>query len=42
MRTQVGALGDKGQVEQTQDAILVLRAALVMREVKRVDAGLRL
>jgi hypothetical protein len=37
---QIGAVGDKGQVKQTQYAILVLRAALVMREVKRVDAGL--
>ena len=36
---QVGAVGDKAQVEQAQDAILVLRAALVMSEVKRVDAG---
>jgi len=39
---QVGAVGDKAQVEQTQDAILVLRTALVMSEVKRVDAGLGL
>jgi hypothetical protein len=39
---QVGAVGDKAQVEQAQDAILVLRAALVMSEVKRVDAGLGL
>jgi len=39
---QVGAVGDKAQVEQAKDAILVLRAALVMSEVKRVDAGLGL
>jgi hypothetical protein len=29
-------------IEQAQDAILVLQAALVMSEVKRVDAGLGL
>jgi hypothetical protein len=37
---QVGGVGDKGQVEQAQYAIFVLRATLVMREVKRVDTGL--
>ena len=41
-KDQVGAVGDKGQIEQTQYAILVLRTALVMSEVKRVDAGLGL
>ena len=39
---EVGAVGDEAQVEQSQDAILVLRTALVMSEVKRVDAGLGL
>jgi hypothetical protein len=37
---QVGSLGEETQIEQAQDAILILRAGLVMVEVKRVDARL--
>jgi hypothetical protein len=39
---QVGALFQEGKVEQTEDAILRLHAALVVVEVEGVDAGLRL
>ena len=35
-------LCEKLQIEQAQDAVLVLRAGLVMVEVEGVDAGLRL
>ena len=41
-RHQVSSLGEETQIEQAQDAILILRAALMMWEVKRVDARLRL
>ena len=39
---EVGALSQEGEIEQTQDAILGLHAALVMMKVERVDARLRL
>jgi hypothetical protein len=39
---KVRALFQKREIEQTQDAVLRLDAALVMVEVESVDAGLRL
>jgi hypothetical protein len=39
---EVGALGQKAEVQQAQNASLVLCATLVMAEVEGVDAGLRL
>ncbi len=38
----VGAFGEEGKVEQTQEARFGLQSALVMLEVKSVDAGLGL
>ena len=40
--TMIGALPKEREIEQAQDAVLGLHTALVMVEVKRVDAGLRL
>jgi hypothetical protein len=39
---KIGAFVEERQIEQTQDARLGLLAALVMEEVKGIDAGLRL
>ena len=39
---EIGALFQEGEIEQTQYASLGLHAALVVMEVKSVDAGLRL
>jgi len=39
---EIGAFVEERQIEQTQDARLGLLAALVMEEVKGIDAGLRL
>ena len=39
---EIGSFGEERQIEQAQDARLSLLAALVVMEVKGVDAGLRL